>query len=194
MTDPRAVESDWELLRRVADGEADAFTPVVERHQDRLVALCERLLMDREAARDVAQEVFLEAFERAAHLEPRGQLYTWLYRVAVNRCLNRLRRRKIVRFLPFATRQDERDEGVAEPVDGAPDPWEEMEARERWRTTQRAIAALPASQRVVLILARFEGLPQRQIAALLGISEGAVESRLFRAMQRLVAAKEGAGS
>ena len=190
MTDSNAVESDWELLGRVAAGDTGSFTPIVERHQDRLVALCERMLMDREEARDVAQEVFLKAYGKASSLEPRGQLYTWLYRVAVNHCLNRIRRRKLVRFLSFSADVDGAAEGVPEPADGAPGPDQVVADRARWRATRAAIETLPANQRAVLVLARFEGLPQRKIAELLGISEGAVESRLFRAMKRLVAIRD----
>ncbi|MGB5342433.1 MAG: sigma-70 region 4 domain-containing protein, partial [Thermoanaerobaculia bacterium] len=69
-----------------------------------------------------------------------------------------------------------------------------LESRRRWRKTRQEIEALPESQRVVLLLARFECLPYRQIGEILGISEGAVESRLFRAMRRLQGAQESAAS
>ena len=92
-----AGDPDWELLARVAAGDGDAYLPLVERHQERLLRLCERLLGEREEARDAVQEVFLKAFRHAASAEPRGQLFTWLYRIAVNHCLNRLRRRRIFR-------------------------------------------------------------------------------------------------
>ena len=85
-----------------------------------------------------------------------------------------------------------------EPADGSPGAEEEMVFRERWRRTRAAIDRLPESQRAVLLLARFEGLSQRESAETLGVSEGAVESRLVRAMRRLReidgdAQEEGAG-
>ena len=184
------LDPDWELLRRSADGDTTAFEPLVERHERRLLTLCERLLGDREEARDAAQEVFLKAFRAADRARPEGLFFTWLYRIGVNHCLNRLRRHRLVRFLPFAWQGDEEEGGGVpfEPASNAPGPAEELAARERWAATRRAIAKLPESQRVVLVLARFEALPQREIARLLGITEGAVESRLVRAMRRLVAA------
>ena len=186
--------SDWEILARVAAGEEELFRLVVERHQDRLVGLCRRLLSDPEAARDAAQEVFVKAFRKAGRLEPRGQLYTWLYRVAVNHCLNRLRRRKLVRFLPLARPAGEESAPTdVDPPDGAADPLEELETRRRWQATRQAIAALPPGQRAVLVLARFEGLAYREIAEAMGITVKAVESRLVRAMRHLRRAQEREG-
>ncbi len=190
-------DPDRDVLTRVAEGDVESFGVLVERHQKRLIRLCERMLGDPEAARDAAQEVFLKAFRKAGSFRPRGRVYTWLYRIAVNHCLNRLRRRQVVRFLPFAEAGRRRDSGGAgdepaplEPPDAAPDAAARLEARERWQRTRRLIDALPPGQRAVLVLAKFEGLSYRRIAETLGITEGAVESRLFRAMQRLVKAQE----
>ena len=191
-------DPDRDVLARVAAGDVESFSVLVRRHEKRLVRLCERLLQNPEEARDAAQEVFLKAFRKAASYRPRGQVYTWLYRIAVNHCLNLLRRRRLVRFLPFGDvgrPAGEADgEGPAfDPEDPAPDAEERLAARRRWHETRRLIESLPDSQRAVLILAKFEGLPYRRIAEVLGISEGAVESRLFRAMQRLKTAQETAG-
>ena len=191
-----AVDPGWDALARVAAGETDAFAELVASHQERLLRLCERLLGDVEEARDAAQEVFLKAFRKAGDFRPQGQVYTWLYRIAVNHCLNKLRRRRLVRFLRWDDPADPgHPENTAEasrfdPPDRAPDPAAALEARRRWDATRRAIAKLPAGQRAVLVLARFEGLSYRQIAEVLGITEGAVESRLFRAMRRIEAAQE----
>ena len=180
-------DSGWELLERVADGDEDAFAQLMRQHQDRVLAVCQRMLGDRAQAEDATQEVFLKAYRQAGRLKPVGQVFTWLYRVAMNHCLNRLRRRRIVRFVPLMGpgESDEPTRAAFEPVDGGTSPEQAVAARERWRATERAIAALPASQRAVLTLARFEGLSYREIAEVLEITEGAVESRLFRAMRTL---------
>jgi RNA polymerase sigma-70 factor (ECF subfamily) len=188
-----AVDPGWEALARVAAGDAEAFAVLVESHQERLLRLCERMLGDFEEARDAAQEVFLKAYRKAADVRPGGQVYTWLYRIAVNHCLNKLRRRKLVRFLRWEDAA-EPDAAAFDPPDGAPDPAAVLEARRRWQATQRAIARLPENQRAVVVLVRFEGLSYKQTADVLGITEGAVESRLVRAMRRLDAAQEAAGS
>ncbi len=186
------TDPDRGVLERVAEGDVESFGVLVERHEERLVHLCQRLLHDREEARDAAQEAFLKAFRKAGSYKPQGQVYTWLYRIAVNHCLNRLRRRKIVQFFSLTgTKSDEGEEETSfDPPDGAPDPAAQLDARERWLATSKQIDALPAGQRMVLVLAKFEGLSYRQIAENLDITEGAVESRLFRAMRRLVEARE----
>jgi RNA polymerase sigma-70 factor (ECF subfamily) len=187
-----AVDPGWEALARVAAGDAEAFAALVESHQERLLRLCERMLGDAEEARDAAQEVFLKAYRKAGEVRPQGQVYTWLYRIAVNHCLNRLRRRKLVRFLRWDDPSDRQAPAFDPPDEGA-GPVAALESRRRWQATRRAIAKLPESQRAVLVLVRFEGLSYKQTAEVLGITEGAVESRLVRAMRRLEAAQEADG-
>jgi RNA polymerase sigma-70 factor (ECF subfamily) len=181
-----AVDPGWEALARVAAGDADAFGSLVEAHQERLLRLCERMLGDAEEARDAAQEVFLKAYRKAGDFRPQGQVYTLLYRIATNHCLNKLRRRRLVRFIQWED-PGEREAAPFDPPDAGPDPEATLESRRRWQRTRKAIARLPSGQRAVLVLARFEGLSYRQIAEVLGITEGAVESRLFRAMRRIAA-------
>jgi RNA polymerase sigma-70 factor, ECF subfamily len=186
-----ADDPDREVLARVAAGDVEAFEPLVERHQERIVAVCQRLLGDREAARDAAQEVFLKAFRKAGDFEPRAQVSTWLYRIAVNHCLNLLRRRRLARFVPWSgggAGGGEEEAPAFDPPDEAADPETALAARLRWQRVRRAIDRLPPGQRAVLVLVRFEGLAYREAAEALGISLGAVESRLMRALRNLDAA------
>ncbi|HEX9669640.1 MAG TPA: RNA polymerase sigma factor [Thermoanaerobaculia bacterium] len=193
LNDADAADPGWELLRRVAAGEMEAFAPLVAGHEQRLLRLCERLLGDVEEARDAAQEVFLKAFRKAGSYRPRGRVYTWLYRIAVNHCLNLLRRRRVVRFIRLGEGAEEDSATALEPADGRATPEAELAARRRWRATRRAIERLPPGQRAVLVLVRFEELSYREAAAVLGITEGAVESRLVRAMRHLEAAQDREG-
>lgn len=188
-------DPDRAALERVAEGDVESFTVLVERHEARLFRLCHRMLGDREEAREATQDAFLKAFRKAGSFEPRALVSTWLYRIATNGCLNRLRRRKIVRFFSFgdlaggdARGGDAEDDPTFDPVDEAADPAERLASRRRWRRTRKRIDALPASQRAVLVLAKFEGLSYREIARALEITESAVESRLHRAMKKLVEA------
>ncbi len=189
-------DPDHEILARVAAGEVELFAQLVERHQGRLLRLCRRLLGNVEEAEEAAQETFLKAYRKAGSYRPRGKVYTWLYCIATNHCLNQLRRRRIVRFLSLGqmggTARDYEDERDFDPPDDGADPEEVLASRRRWLDTRRAIDRLPPGQRSVLVLAKFEGLSYRQIAEVLEITEGAVESRLFRAMRNLEAAQETA--
>lgn len=192
-TQDPAIDPDWEVLERVAHGDIEAFGVLVERHEDRLLRLCGRLLGDPEEARDAAQDAFLRAFRKAGSFRPAGQVFTWLYRIAVNLCFNRLRRRRIVRFVPFAGPAEVGGEAPEmDPADGGPDAARRLQAHERWQATRRAIAGLPANQQAVLVLTRFEGLSYREAAQSLGVSESAIESRLFRAMRALERAEQRA--
>ncbi|MEM8963028.1 MAG: RNA polymerase sigma factor [Acidobacteriota bacterium] len=184
----RDIDPDLLVLERVADGDVEAFAELVDRHRDRLVRLCHRMLGDREEARDAAQDVLVKVFRHAGRFRPRGKVSTWLHSIAVNHCLNRLRRRKIVRFFGFEDFGDGGDEEsgpVFDPADDAPDPGRRAESRDRWRRTRRHIDALPVNQRAVVVLAKLEGLSYKEVAQTLGVTVGAVESRLFRAMRRL---------
>ncbi|HEV8241781.1 MAG TPA: sigma-70 family RNA polymerase sigma factor [Thermoanaerobaculia bacterium] len=187
----QAADPDWDLVARVAAGDREAFAELVEHHHRRLLRVCERLLGDAEDARDAVQEVFLKVMVKAGSFRPKALVSTWLYRVAVNHCLNVLRRRRLRRWVSLSPAED--DEAAAAPLDPAEeraDPHRELEARRQWGRVQRAIAALPPSQRAVLVLARFEELSYKEIAETLGITLGAVESRLFRAMRALEKAQE----
>lgn len=189
MTTP--ADPDLEALRRVAAGDVDAFEALVRRHERRLLRLCERMLGNAESAREATQDVFFKAWRKAAGFRPRAKVSTWLYRIAVHHCLNQLRRRKVVQFFSFgdavSTRSaDGGDETLElDPADPAPDAERRLADRRRWQRLRQAIDELPAAQRAVLVLVRFEGLSYLETAEALGVTRNAVESRLFRAMRRL---------
>ena len=193
------IDPDLGVLQRVAAGDAESFGVLLQRHEKRLQQLCLRLLGEKEAARDAVQDIFLKVYRSAGSFKPQGKVATWLYRIAVNHCFNRLRRQRILRFFSFGELvregQEEGDELELDPADPRPDAEAALRARERWRTTRRIIDKLPENQRLVLVLAKFEGLSYKEIAQVLEITEGAVESRLVRAMRTLQAteAEEGSG-
>jgi RNA polymerase sigma-70 factor (ECF subfamily) len=177
------ADPDWALVQRVAGGDEGAFAQLVERHERRILSVCHRLLGDEDLARDASQEVFLKLFRHANRFEPKAKVSTWLYRIAVNHCLNRLRRHKIVRWLSL---EGGGEDSIAPQVaDEAADPERDAISRQQWIRTRQAIDALPANQKSVLVLAKFEGLSYREISEVLEISFGAVESRLVRAMRNL---------
>ena len=184
-TESADPDPDRELLARVGAGDGAAFEELVERHHRRLLRVCERLLGEREEARDAVQEVLLKVLRKAGGFRPRALVSTWLYRIAVHHCLNVLRRRRIVRMLSLTGTDEEGVARALDPVEERPGPQQQLAARREWRRVQRAIAALPPGQRAVLVLVRLEGLAYREVAETLGITLGAVESRLVRAMRAL---------
>jgi RNA polymerase sigma-70 factor (ECF subfamily) len=175
MAQPRA--DDLELVRRMREGDADALRAVVERYQERVFALVHGIVRDAHEVEDVAQEVFLKVYTRIAAFDERSQFYTWLYRVAVNAAKDHVKKRVRRPAVPL-------DEADALPG-GAENPSAGAARSETRRLVREAIDALPLKYREVLALRELEGLSYEEIAAVLDISIGTVESRLHRARSRL---------
>ncbi|SME91814.1 RNA polymerase sigma-70 factor, ECF subfamily [Tistlia consotensis] len=171
---PSGAEADAALVRAVAAGDARACRDLLERHLDRVIGLAYRLLGERSAAEDVAQDTFLRLWSRAAAWRPDARLDTWLYTVARNLCLDRLRK---------AGR--EIDAPLPELPDPAPSAERLIDEARTARRVAEEIAALPERQRSAISLVHEEGLSNIDAAAILGVSVEALESLLARARRRL---------
>lgn len=176
----RALQDAWVARLRARDPEA--LREVVAAFSERLTAVVSGILKDRDAVEDVVQETFTKAWYRIDAFHGDSALFTWLYRVAVNGCKDHVKRRS---RRPAGSLQDlGPDPGFAAP--SAP-PMEGLARRELRLAVREAVARLPQRFRAVLALREIEGLPYQEIANVLGLSLGTVESRLFRARQRLAA-------
>ena len=172
---------DHDLLIAAGRGDREAFGLLVERHHRGVIQFVHRFLWNvgRDAAEDLAQDVFLSAWRAAPSYEPRAQVRTWLLQIATNACLNYRRRGRLRRAMSLA------DEDRAEIAGGGPGPAEAAETRERAAEVRQAVTALPPRQRAAIILRHYQGLTYAEIAEVLGISVSAVESMLFRARRTL---------
>jgi RNA polymerase sigma-70 factor (ECF subfamily) len=168
---------DKEIVRRIRGGDAEALRLLVERYQERIFALIYGIVRDAHEVEDVAQEVFLKVYTRIDAFDGRSQFYTWLYRVAVNAAKDHVKKR--VRRPAVALDEADALPGAAE------GPAAEAARNETALLVRAAIDALPVRYREVLALRELEGLSYDEIAAVLGISIGTVESRLHRARARL---------
>jgi RNA polymerase sigma-70 factor, ECF subfamily len=166
--------ADEELMRRVGRGDGDACRLLVERHLARIVAFAGRVLGSPSDAEDVAQETFARVWVSATSWRPTARFTTWLHRVALNLCLDRLQRRRETRL-----------EDAPEPVDPQPSARERLEDAEVTRVVGREIAALPERQRVALALCHYQGLSNDEAAAVMEITVEALESLLARARRTL---------
>jgi RNA polymerase sigma-70 factor (ECF subfamily) len=168
-------ESDETLMRRVGDGDQEACRALVERHLGRVVAFAARVLGNPSDAEDVAQETFVRLWGGARRWQPgRARLTTWLHRVALNLCLDRLGRR---REAPL--------ESVPEPVDPSPPAVVLLERQAVGRHVNRELAALPPQQRVAITLCHYQGLGNIEAAGVMGVSVEALESLLSRGRRTL---------
>ncbi|MDT7546783.1 MAG: polymerase sigma-70 factor, subfamily [Actinomycetota bacterium] len=164
---------DRALLAAHVAGDPDAFSALVRRHQDRLWAVALRTLGNREEAADALQDALLSAFRSAATYRGDARVTTWLHRVVVNACLDRVRRQKVRPTVPM-------------PDDGGPaDPRDRLADRETAIEIEVALADLPDEQRAALVLVDVHGMPVEDVAAVLGVPVGTVKSRCFRGRARL---------
>jgi RNA polymerase sigma-70 factor (ECF subfamily) len=170
-----AASSDADLIAAHAAGDPHAFAELVRRHRDRMWAVALRTLRDPEEAADALQDAFISAFRAAASFRAESQVTTWLHRIVVNACLDRVRRRQARPTVPLP------ETGPGEPVaDG-----DAMADRETRLVVGEALAALPEEQRVPIVLVDVEGYSVADTAKLLGIAEGTVKSRCARGRAKL---------
>jgi RNA polymerase sigma-70 factor (ECF subfamily) len=180
-----ATSRDHDLVASCRAGNPAAFARLVELHENMVFNLAARLLGDREEARDVAQEVFLQVYRMLGRFEARSALKTWIYRIAVNQCHNKRR----LWHRRHRDREEALDEGLlageaVEPHGGAT-PFEEALCRERAARVQAALLELSFEHRSVLVLREVEGLTCGEVAQALGVAEGTVKSRLSRAREAM---------
>ncbi|HOW42408.1 MAG TPA: sigma-70 family RNA polymerase sigma factor [Candidatus Omnitrophota bacterium] len=165
------------------------FNELVLKYQDRVFNLCYRFMGNYEEADDCAQEVFLKVYRSLKDFRGESSLSTWVYRIAVNTCKNRLmsreyRERKRTISIDAPVQTEEGEVGL-EIKDESRSPARELDAREKDALIQEAIAALPEDQRQVVVLRDIEALSYEEIAGITGLNIGTVKSKLSRARQAL---------
>jgi RNA polymerase sigma-70 factor (ECF subfamily) len=182
--------ADADLLAAHVAGDPDAFGVLFRRHRDRLWAVALRTTGDREEAADALQEAMVAAFRRAASFRGEAQVTTWLHRIVVNACLDRLRRNRTraARPLPDDLEEYAARGAVTSQSDsggGGVDPEARVLGAERRELVLRALAQLPVEQRAALVLVDMEGLPVEEAARGLDCPAGTVKSRCSRGRARL---------
>lgn len=177
---------DAELIAAVLEGSEAAFASLVERYQDRVFRLLGRYCRDQVECEDLAQDVFLKVFRKLHTFQGDSQFFTWLYRIAVNAATDHLskassRRLRLVEDDASLDTGGDRDEQS---------PAAPLMTAELAAVTRSIVDSLPEKFRTILVLREFEDLSYTEIAAVLQIQLGTVESRLFRARQRFKEALE----
>ena len=170
--------TDESLVARAQRGDQDAFACIVERYSTRVWSIVSGILRNQSDVEDVVQDVFFKVYRKIGYFEGKSQFYTWLYRVAVNATTDFLkkRRRKVSGF---------DDLPGFEPIAETERPGNDSDRSELRRRLAEAMAELPEHYRNILVLREYEDMQYDEIAAVLEIPIGTVESRLFRARARL---------
>jgi RNA polymerase sigma-70 factor (ECF subfamily) len=171
------------LVQACLDGRTEAFDVIVERHRRGVYALCYRFVGNHEDASDLSQDVFLRAYRGLRSFRGQSSVATWLYRIGVNVCLNRVSAK--TPLAPSLTRSvDTVDE--ARFVDrGSESASDRVLREERAARVRAAIAELPRKQRATLVLRMYHEMSHQEIAEVLGSSVGAVKANFFHALNNL---------
>lgn len=180
--------SDEELCRAVAERKPGAFDVLVERYQERAYRIAWSIVRDREEAKDCSQDAFIRLHESAGSFAGQSKFSTWFYRILVNCCLDRQRRRRgWRRLVGWRDRRDDPDE--PDPVERAAapfsDPADTLDAEQRMSRVWALVNELSPQQRAAVTLSVREGMATRDIAAALSVSEATVRVHLHRALSTL---------
>jgi RNA polymerase sigma-70 factor, ECF subfamily len=168
-------DPDVELLKRHLDGDTAAFTEIFRRHRDQLWAVALRTTGDPEDAADAVQEALISAMRHAATFRGDAKVSTWLHRIVVNACLDRLRRRAAHPTSPLP--DDDHAPSIAR---------DDYADRDTAADVHAALATLPAEQRAAIVLVDIEGYPVDEVAAMLEVPSGTIKSRCARGRAKLV--------
>ncbi|MEU3707900.1 RNA polymerase sigma factor SigM [Streptomyces anulatus] len=177
---PPEAPSDSDLLAQHVAGDPDAFGELVRRHRDRLWAVAVRTLGDREEAADAVQDALVNAFRAAHTFRGQSAVTTWLHRITVNACLDRVRKAASRKTSPVD--DAERLDQLLEPHESAEAPAVRQDLH---RQLREALATLPAEQRAALVLVDMQGYPVAEAASILEVPTGTVKSRCARGRARL---------
>jgi RNA polymerase sigma-70 factor (ECF subfamily) len=179
------MDIDTQLVRAVQAGDMSAFDGLVHQHKDRLFNLVYRFLGDYQEADECAQEIFIKVFKSINTFRFESTFSTWLYRIAVNTCKNRIKSSGY--RLKKRTVSIENPEGpkggnpFPEIANGAPTPIAALEKKERWMRVQKAVNSLPEEQNRVVVLRDIQGQSYQEISDITGLNLGTVKSKLARA-------------
>lgn len=166
------------LIQSILNGHTADFTQLVKSYETAVFRIVMGFVHQKEDAEDITQEVFVKAFQSLDRFAGRSSFSTWLYRIAIHTSLNELKKRKRKKLWSLATE-------MLQFPSGNKDPEQEMTGKSEQEQIRKAIDTLPEKQRMAFILSRYEELPQREVAQIMEISEGAVEQLLLRARDNL---------
>ncbi len=185
---PERTDPDVRLMLRFKDGDEDGFRKLFSKYQNQMINFCFRFCSDRVLAEDLAQEVFLRVYRAAGRYRPDARFSTWIYRIAVNVCLNEFRKLKKNYLTQSMNRpvEDAHGSRVTEYQDENQSSAHEMLAsRQRDEQIKRALQKLPDQQRIAVVLRIYNEFSYDEIARQMAVSEGKVKTLIFRGRQQL---------
>lgn len=187
MSGPDDLAADAGLARAALDGDQSAYAKLMRRHREAVFRLARHHAGEESEALDITQEAFIAGFAALRRFDCERPFRAWILRIALNKCRDWSRRRTVRRLLTFARPIDE----AAAIADPGLDPEAALRSSSAVAQIRREVQALPARLREPLILCAIEGMSQDEAAELLGVSRKTIETRIYRARQKLSALLEG---
>jgi len=182
------ADSDALAVERTLAGDRDAYRVLVERHSSNVFRLAYRMTGNRPDAEEVVQEAFLRAYQKLGKFEARANFGTWVYRIAANYAIDRMRQRKkeeARKVEPAVHEEGTESDPVTLVQDAAPTPERLAQSLELKEQMELALAALSHSERTAFVMRHWEGCAIEEIAEVLKSSSGAAKNTVFRAVQKL---------
>lgn len=184
LTDVKQIVDDYQLVEAFREGDEQAFEELVRRYQRQVANIIYLTLGNRDEVEDLSQEVFIRVYKSLTKFERDASLYSWIYRIAVNLCIDEIRRKKIKRTLSLEffsegkLEEEKKNKSQTSAADG-------VLGKEKRQVILDALQKLSPVHRTVIVLREYEDLTYEQIAKTLHISTQAVKSRIFRAREEL---------
>ena len=187
MAGQQDIAADSELALAALAGDQSGFSGLMRCHREAVYRLARHHALDDSEALDLTQETFIAAFSALGRFDRDRSFRAWILRIALNKCRDLSRRRKVRQMLTFARPVED----AIDVPDPSPDPEQALGSARAVRRIRHEVQALPARLREPLILCAIEGMSQDEAAQVLGVSRKAIETRIYRARQKLSALLEG---
>lgn len=179
--------TDESIIKQLLEGNRDIYRELVEKYQPMIFRTCMGFLHHKEEAEDLTQEVFIQAYQALSTFKGNSSFSTWIYRIAVNASLNKVRKttknKLLQRFESFIGGEKSKNFELSIPENENPEAILIMDEHRAW--VQKALDSLPENQRTAIVLSKYDDLPQKEIAAIMNTTEGAVEALIQRAKANL---------
>ena len=180
-------EQEAQIVRRVLEGDVNAFEDLVTEHEKGVYAIAQRMTGNAEDAADMAQETFIKAYNSLSSFRGDSKFSVWLYRIATNVCLDFLRSRSRKPTVSLSVEDDDGEETQMDIADESQSPEQLLERGLTRDAVRRGLKSLSPEYRQILLLREIQGLSYEEISDVLSLEVGTVKSRIFRARKRLCA-------
>lgn len=176
--------SDEELVKKVKDGDIDAFEDIIKKYEKKIFSLIYNMLRNENEIEDIAQEVFIKVYKNLDKFHGDSSLYTWIYKIATNLCLDQIKKRKDIIYMDEKLRVNDDEVEIQIPSDEKTQD-ELYEQKELKQKLEKCIEKLPEKQRAMIVLRDIKGLAYDEIAEILELKLGTVKSQINRARLKL---------